>query len=94
MNKENEIVLFWAFVMFGICSLHNSKFSITQKRKNVNVLLMKITMLAIISAITLVMCFGAVIPGKKIGTKLNSKAEIIGGIVLILIAIRLLIDGL
>ncbi len=48
----------------------------------------------IISIITLAMCFGAVILGKKVGTKLNSKAEIFGGIVLVLIAVRLLVNGL
>ncbi len=48
----------------------------------------------LISAITLAMCFGAVILGEKIGTKLNSKAEILGGIVLVLIAFSLLLGGL
>ncbi len=48
----------------------------------------------IIAAITFVLCFAAVILGKKIGTKLNNKAEVIGGIVLVLIAVKLLMDGL
>ncbi len=49
---------------------------------------------ALISLITLFMCFGAVLLGKKIGSKFNSKAEIIGGIVLILLGIRLLLGGI
>ncbi len=48
----------------------------------------------IIAMITFGMCFAAVIIGKKIGTKLNNKAEIIGGVVLLLIAVKLLIDGI
>ncbi len=44
----------------------------------------------LISFITFVMCFTAVRIGEKIGTRLNNKAEVIGGVVLIIIGIRML----
>ncbi len=47
----------------------------------------------IIAVITFIICFIAVVVGKNIGTKLNSKAEVFGGIVLALVGLRLLING-
>ncbi len=47
-----------------------------------------------IAIITFFMCFAGVRLGERVGTKLNNKAEIIGGIVLLLIGIRLLLIGL
>ncbi len=47
----------------------------------------------IVATITFFMCFGAVRLGERIGIKLNNKAEIIGGIVLVLIGVRLLVAG-
>ncbi len=47
----------------------------------------------IVAVITFFMCFGAVRLGERIGTRLNNKAEVIGGIVLVIIGIRLLIAG-
>ncbi len=47
----------------------------------------------IVALITFFMCFGAVRLGERIGTRLNNKAEIIGGIVLAAIGVRLLITG-
>ncbi len=49
---------------------------------------------AIISGVTFVMCFVAILIGKKIGTKFNSKAEIFGGLLLFILAIKTLIDWL
>ncbi len=48
----------------------------------------------IIGVITYGMCIGALYIGKSIGTKFNCKAEIVGGIVLILLGIKLLVDGM
>ncbi len=48
----------------------------------------------LISLITFFMCFAAVRVGERIGTRLNNKAEIIGGVVLILIGVRLLLGGI
>ncbi len=47
----------------------------------------------IVAIITFALCFGAVRLGEKIGTRLNNKAEIIGGIVLVIIGVRLLVTG-
>ncbi len=64
---------------------------VTLGSQSIYAMLIAVTLIA---AITFVICFGAVILGKKIGTKLNSKAEVFGGIVLVFIAIKLLIDGM
>ncbi len=48
----------------------------------------------IIALITFIMCFAAVRLGEKIGTKFNCKAEIFGGIILILLGISLLFGGI
>ncbi len=48
----------------------------------------------IIAVVTFLVCFVAVVVGKNIGTRLNSRAEIFGGIVLVIIGVRLLIDGM
>ncbi len=52
-----------------------------------------ISSVIIIACITFMMCFASVRIGEKLGTKLNNKAEILGGIVLVLIGVRLLIGG-
>ena len=49
---------------------------------------------ATIGVITLALSFGAVFLGKLIGNKLADKAEILGGIVLIAIGLKILIEGL
>ena len=49
---------------------------------------------AVIGAITFVLCVGAVFLGRKIGDKLANKAGLVGGIVLCLIGLKLLLEGL
>ena len=49
---------------------------------------------SIIALVTLLICFGAVFIGKKFGTNLGNKAEILGGIILIAIGIEIFITGL
>lgn len=49
---------------------------------------------ATIGVITLALSFGAVFLGKLIGNKLADKAEILGGIVLIIIGLKILIEGI
>ncbi len=44
----------------------------------------------IISLTTYIMCLAAIIAGKNIGTKLNSRAEVFGGVVLVLVGLRML----
>lgn len=47
----------------------------------------------IIAAITFGICFGAVHIGKKFGTKLGNKAEIVGGFILIAIGLEIFISS-
>lgn len=48
----------------------------------------------IIGFTTLIICFTGLLIGKKIGKKLNNKADIFGGIILILIGIEIFIKGI
>ncbi len=48
---------------------------------------------AVIAAVTFAICFGAVYVGKKFGTKLGNKAEILGGVILIGIGIWIFVKG-
>lgn len=47
----------------------------------------------IIALVTLVICISGVIIGKKFGTKLAGKASILGGVILIIIGLKIFIDG-
>ena len=49
---------------------------------------------SIITIVTLIFSFVAVFLGKKFGTKLGKKAEIVGGIILVCIGIEIFITGL
>ncbi len=48
----------------------------------------------IIALVTFIICVGAVYIGKKFGDKLGHKAEILGGIILILIGLEIFIEGM
>lgn len=48
----------------------------------------------IIVACTFILSLIAVFVGKKVGTKLNSKAEIFGGVILVLIGLKIFIEHL
>lgn len=47
---------------------------------------------AIIALVTFVLCFGAVTIGKKLGSLLESKAEMLGGIILIGLGCKILLE--
>jgi putative Mn2+ efflux pump MntP len=49
---------------------------------------------SVIAAITFVVCLAGVVIGNRFGSKYQKKAELAGGIVLVIIGIKLLIDGL
>lgn len=49
---------------------------------------------SVIAAITFVVCLAGVVIGNRFGSKYEKKAELAGGIVLVLIGIKLLCDGL
>lgn len=48
---------------------------------------------AIVAVVTFIICVAAVFIGKKFGTKLGNKAEILGGIILIGIGLEIFITG-
>ena len=48
----------------------------------------------IIGAVTFGLCMAGVRIGGKIGTKISGKAEILGGIILILIGIEIFVTGI
>ena len=48
----------------------------------------------IIAAVTFVICFAGVIIGKKTGTLLSGKANILGGSILIIIGLQILLDSI
>lgn len=49
---------------------------------------------AIIAAVTFILCLGAVYIGKKLGSLLESKAEMLGGIILIGLGCKILLEHL
>lgn len=53
-----------------------------------------VTSISIIGAVTFVICSAGVVIGHKFGSKFKSKAELLGGIVLVGIGLKLLIEGL
>lgn len=48
----------------------------------------------IIAVVTFFICIGGLLIGKKVGTKLNSKASILGGLILIGIGIEIFVKGI
>ena len=48
----------------------------------------------IIAVVTFGICIGSVYLGKKFGTKLGNKAQIVGGVILVAIGLEILIKGL
>ena len=49
---------------------------------------------AIISVVTFIICFVGIIIGKKFGTKLSNYADLLGGIILIIIGLEIFIKGI
>lgn len=56
--------------------------------------LMALTAALIIAVITFVLCLGGVAIGKKAGTALSNKAQILGGVILIFIGIEIFLKGI
>lgn len=48
----------------------------------------------IIAAVTFIICMAGLVIGKKFGTKLSNKAQIIGGVILIVIGIEIFVSGI
>ncbi|MCD7846677.1 MAG: manganese efflux pump MntP family protein [Oscillospiraceae bacterium] len=56
--------------------------------------LMALVAALIIAAVTFVICMVGLVIGKKFGTKLSNKAQILGGVILIAIGLEIFITGL
>ncbi|MGN0989310.1 MAG: manganese efflux pump MntP family protein [Eubacteriales bacterium] len=56
--------------------------------------LMALICALIIAAVTFVICMAGLVIGKKFGTKLSNKADILGGAILIVIGLEIFIKGL
>lgn len=54
---------------------------------------MAVVCAAIIAAVTFAVCIGGLILGRKFGTRLSGKADIIGGVILIAIGLEIFIKG-
>lgn len=48
----------------------------------------------IIAVVTFIICFAGIAIGKKFGTKLSNKAQIFGGVILIVIGIEIFVTGI
>lgn len=49
---------------------------------------------SIIAAVTFLICLAGIVIGKKVGDRFSSKAQVLGGGILVLMAIKFLIEGL
>lgn len=56
-------------------------------------LIMALVCAALIAAVTFVICLGGLKLGKTFGTRLSNKADILGGVILILIGLEIFITG-
>jgi len=57
-------------------------------------LVMAIVCAAIIAVVTFGICIAGLMIGKRVGTKLSGKANILGGVILILIGIEIFAKGM
>lgn len=57
-------------------------------------LLMAVVASLIIAAVTFVICMIGLLIGKKVGTKISGKANILGGVILIFIGIEIFVTGI
>jgi len=56
-------------------------------------LLMAVVASVIIAAVTFVICMIGLLVGKKVGMRLSNKANILGGIILVIIGIEIFVTG-
>ncbi len=90
-NAKTKNLTFKIMMVQGIStSIDALSVGVTLGNERLDFVLISVLLVAII---TFFMCFGAVRLGEKIGTKLNNRAEVIGGIVLVGIGVRLLVIG-
>ena len=91
LEKRNDKVDFKTMIILAIAtSIDALAVGITFAFFEVNLLLAA----ALIGAITFVLSFLGVLIGNKFGDKLQNKAELIGGIILIIIGLKILLEHL
>ena len=91
LEKRNDKVDFKTMIILAIAtSIDALAVGITFAFFEVNLLLA----VALIGAITFVLSFLGVLIGNKFGDKLQNKAELIGGIILIIIGLKILLEHL
>ncbi|MFI3237579.1 MAG: manganese efflux pump [Lachnospiraceae bacterium] len=78
------------FIQGVTTSIDALSVGITFNNYSMHFVLYAVTLIAII---TFVMCVAAVRIGIKIGTRLNNKAEMVGGLVLVLLGIKIFVVG-
>ncbi len=91
-EEEAEKMSLYALLVQGIATSIDALsvgFTIAEYK-----LSLAITSALIIATITFCICLVGVILGKKFGTKFSSKAELIGGIILICIGLEIFISGM
>ena len=94
-NKEGDEphrVGFFALIVQGVATSIDALsvgFTIAEYE-----LLWALVAVLIIAAVTFAICLGGIAIGKKFGTKLSTKAAILGGLILIAIGIEIFITGL
>ncbi|MBO5866854.1 MAG: manganese efflux pump [Clostridia bacterium] len=82
---------FWALIVQAVAtSIDALSVGFTIAEYNLTQALVAV---AVIALVTFATCFVAVFLGKKFGTKLGNKAEILGGLILIGIGIEIFISG-
>lgn len=57
-------------------------------------LIMALVCALIIAVVTFIICMAGLVIGKKFGTKISNKAEILGGVILIVIGLEIFITGI
>ncbi len=91
-GEEYKPLGFWTLIIQGVAtSIDALSVGFTTSEYNFPTALVSA---AIIGLVTLIICICGVIIGKKVGTKLNDKATLLGGVILIIIGIWIFIKGI
>lgn len=91
-EQDKPKVSFWALMVQGVAtSIDALSVGFTIASYNV---IMALVCALVIAAVTFIICYVGLILGKKFGTKLSNKAEILGGIILIFIGIEIFVTGI
>lgn len=90
IKKESMLDLKEVFVLSVATSIDALAAGITFACLNVNI----VSSVTLIGVLTFAFCFAGVVVGNRFGAKYKSKAEIAGGVVLILIGLKILLEHL